>query len=107
VIECKREAVFLEKWNESTRNEVVTVGATSQQIANQGNAQARYFRNDSAAAQIITLNFGGQPAVANAGIVLSVGQFISDSDSEGYSCYKGIITAIASAAGATLSVFER
>jgi hypothetical protein len=97
----------LEKWNEATRNEAITVGATSQQVANSSNRQAIYFRNDSAAAQVITLNFGGQPAIANAGIVLSVGQFISDSDSEGYACYKGIVTAIASAAGAVLSVFER
>jgi len=97
-----------ETWNEATRNEVVTVGGTSATVCNADEKRrVAYFRNDSAAAQVITLNFGAQPAVLNAGIVLSVGQFISDSDSEGYLCYKGSIQAIATAAGALLSIFER
>jgi hypothetical protein len=95
-------------YEEATRNEAAAVDAASVKVcAYNGGRKVIAFRNTSPAGQVLTLNFGSQPAVANAGLVMSVGQFYIDSDSEGYLCWKGTVTAISSAVGGILSIFER
>jgi len=93
--------------DEATRNEIVAVGTTSTQISFKKNRKVIYIRNSSTAGQTITVNMGPNTAVANTGIILDVGEFIVDSDIAGYQCYKDTITAISSAAGGQLSIFER
>lgn len=89
------------------RNDLITVGTASVNIAEGVPRQAIVIRNSSTAAQEITLNLGFNVAVANKGIVLKAGESFTDSTSEGYVCYQGQITAIASAANGQVSVMER
>lgn len=92
------------------RNEQVTVGTTSIVVVPPNPyRKVLYLKNtsDPATAQVITLVFGEKVAVAGSGIVLGVTQNTTDSNSEGYTCWKGSVQAIASAAGAKLSIFER
>lgn len=89
-------------------NTSVTVGATSVTVSTARNRKMIYLRNTSTAAQVITIALDNiNPAVALKGIVLSPGEFFLDSVSEGYVPWNGDIKAIASAAGATLSVQEQ
>jgi hypothetical protein len=58
--------------------------------------------------EIITVHLGNAPAVAGAGIVLKPEGSFSDSTSEGYECFQGVITAICAVAGpGSLSIMER
>ena len=83
----------------------VTIGATSVLVAGKAPRKVIYLRNTSAAAQVITIAFDNMnAAVANTGLIIAPGEYVLDSNSEGYSCWNGDIKAIASAAGATLSV---
>lgn len=101
-----------EAWQPPARNTIVLVGTSSITISEQRNKlnprQAFVFANNSpAAADIITLNFGGNNAVANAGIVLHQGDICTDSNSGEYDVHQGTITAICATANGSLSVFER
>ena len=59
------------------------------------------------AADIITLNVGITPAVANAGIILRQYETWSDSSDVGYDCVQGTITAICATANGQVSLYER
>jgi hypothetical protein len=90
-----------------SRAEVTTVGATSIQVcAVSPYRRALYFHNSSTAGQVITLNLGLTPAVANAGIVLNPTQSFAWTEDLALACWKGGVTVIADAAAATLSIFE-
>jgi hypothetical protein len=90
------------------RNEIVTVGATEVLISGKKNRKVIYLRNTSTAGQVITLAFDNINAtVAGRGIILAPGEFTTESTTQGYKCWNGDIKAIASAAGATLSVMEQ
>ena len=98
---------------QNVRNDSLTVGTSVVQVSQNmtGGTNHRVginLRNSSTGGQTISLAFSdNQQAVANSGIVLAAGQNIADFDSEGYIAWQGNITAIASAAGATLSIYER
>jgi len=94
--------------NEDTRIETVTVGATAIEISEPHPRKVIYIRNTSTAGQVITITFSNSvDAVAGAGFFLSASEYITDSISEGYLPWQGEIRAISSAAGGTLSIFER
>lgn len=95
-----------------SRNETVAVGTSSTVISEFRNEQNKrkviVIRNISAdPADIITINFGPQAAVANAGIVLRQYESTSDSSETGYECYQGTITAICATANGSLAIMER
>jgi hypothetical protein len=93
---------------EDTRIESVTVGATAIEISEPHPRKVIYIRNTSVGGQVITVTFSNNTtAVANSGFVLSPSEYITDSISEGYLPWSGEIRAISSAAGGTLSIFER
>lgn len=97
--------------NQPTRNESKTVSTTSIQLLPR-NEQRKvlYIRNVSTSATAqLTINFGNNPAVVNAGVVVNKDQHMSDSDSAGYSCYKGEVTGIFNevAAANNVAMFER
>lgn len=90
-------------------NTTATVGATASKISVSKRRKVLYYRNTSTAAQVITIvfdNLAGGSIVAGSGFVLSPGEFIQDSKSEGYEPWNGEVWAIASAAGATLAITE-
>jgi len=92
-----------------TINETQTIGATATKISVSKRRKVLYYRNTSTAAQVITIvfdNLKGSAMVAGSGFVLSPGEFIQDSISEGYKPWNGEVWAIASAAGATLAISE-
>jgi hypothetical protein len=93
---------------EDTRIESVTVGATAIEISEPHFRKVIYIRNTSVGGQVITVTFSNTTnAVAGSGFVLSPSEYITDSVSEGYIPYQGEIRAISTAAGGTLSIFER
>ncbi len=96
-------------FQEDTRNEAVTVSNTSVKIADvRPERKVIYINNTSNASdKIITVVFGNQSAVVNAGQVLAVGDISADSSDGNYQCYQGVITAICAVAGGQLSIFER
>ena len=86
-------------------NKVVTIGATSFLIAPKSAKKVIYLRNASTSSQVITIAFDNiNAAVVGAGLIIAPGEYILDSNGEGYSAWNGDIKAIASAAGAILSV---
>lgn len=83
----------------------VTIGTASVLVAVKSPKKVIYIRNTSTAAQVITIAFDNvSDAVANIGIVLAPGEYITDANSEGYKAWNGDIKAISSAAGGTISV---
>lgn len=94
---------------EDTRNELVLVDDVSVVIAESRlNRIGIKIKNTSSnPTMIITVNYGNNAAVVNAGSVLDVREFDSDWNSENYKCYQGVITAICAVAGGQLSIFER
>lgn len=99
---------------DSVRNEQLTVTNSSQVVAQPRNEQNKRkmisFRNTADDdTKIITIHLGQGVAVANQGIVLRRYEAYTDSNSEGYECHQGTITAICAVASATadLSVVER
>lgn len=90
------------------RNARLTVGTTAVNVSLRNfSRKGISLRNSSTGSQVISLSFSeNETAVANSGIVLSAGSVINDFDGEGYKCWKGTITAISSAAGAVLSIYE-
>jgi hypothetical protein len=96
---------------DQTRNDSLTVGTSNVLVSQNKGAGVRtsvLLRNNSTGGQTITLNFSDfEAAVSGYGVVLAVGQSLTDASSEGYICWQGNINAIASGAGAVLSVYER
>lgn len=96
---------------DKTRNEQMTITNSVSVVSTpvqDGRRRLICLRNSSTGGQIISFAFSDTSvAVANSGIVLSQGQSSVDATSEGYICWQGNITAIASAAGAILSIYER
>jgi hypothetical protein len=97
-------------YEDYARNEIISVGATSQVILNTDNPRRKvlFIRNTSTGGQVITLNFGGTTAVANQGVVLQVlDAYIESDDGTSFQCFNGQITAISSAGGGQLSIMVR
>jgi hypothetical protein len=98
--------------SEPSRNEEVSVNTTSSIIsARRNELQPRKvitIRNNSPnAADIITLNFGANAAVAGNGIVLRQYESLTDSNDQGYLCWQDQITAVCATANGLLAIFER
>jgi len=97
---------------EPARNETLAVGVTSVIVSEartqQNPRKVLIVRNTSGAAnQIITINLGANPAVADKGIVLRQSESFADSSETGYECFQGVITAISAVAASQLSIMER
>lgn len=93
---------------EVSRNTAVTVGAAVTLISSAQERKSIYLRNVSAGGQVISLSFSDTvDATAGEGIVLNPNDAVIDSTSEGYKCWNGKITAIASGAGGSLAILER
>jgi len=98
---------------EPSRNETVSLGATSATIANarQMADQPRkviIIRNISDdPTKIVSLTFGNEPAVANKGIVLRQYESVQDSADGQYLPWQGSIQAIGAVAACSLAIFER
>lgn len=87
--------------------QALTIGATAVEISGIKPRKLIYIRNTSAAAQVLTIAFDNfNPAVAGSGIILSAGEAVTDSTTAGYKCWGGKISAVASAAGGTISFME-
>jgi len=96
---------------EFNRNEQATIGTSASVISvEKDNANVKrksiIVINTSTGGQVITIAIDA-PAVAGAGIVLSVGGSWQDSQDGGYLPTQKQITAISSAAGGLLSIQER
>jgi len=97
---------------EITRSEQLTVTTSSSIIspARQTLPKRKVLtvRNTSAAAtSIITISFGQNSAIANAGIVLRQYESFTDAQDGQYDPYQGQINAICADANGLVSVFER
>jgi len=106
------EQGIYEQLHEPTRNEQVSVVATSSIVSEARNVlnprKVIVLRNTSAAdVDIITINMGFNQATANNGIVLKRNEAFTDSSETGYNAYQGGITAICATANGLLSIFER
>jgi len=95
---------------EINRNVSLTIGTDVYVVSNEvGQNQERKvisLMNVSTGGQTITLNIGDQ-AVSGSGITISPGGYYHESKDAGFTPTQTFITAIASAAGATLAVQER
>ena len=91
---------------ELTRNDAVTIGTSALNISTSHNRQEIVVTNTSTGGQVISLSFG-KTAEAGAGIVLLPGWAYYATRSEGFRPSSETLSGIASAAGATLAVFER
>jgi hypothetical protein len=95
---------------ENNRNTSITVGTDSTVLSDQKNEQTKRIAftliNTSTAAQIVSIAFTDE-AGAGKGIVLSPGGFHSESQDAGFTPTQMRISAISSAAGATIAVSER
>ena len=95
----------LEQDNSINKN--VTIGATSINISPKKNRKTFYVRNISAAAQVVTIALDNvNVAVVNVGVVLAPGEYFVETTSDGYKAWTGDIKAVASAAGAVVTVME-
>ena len=93
---------------EYARNEIIAVGTSNVLISDMKKRKMVYLRNTSSGTQVITIRFDNvEPAVANKGIVLSVGEVCVDASSEGYEAWNGKIQAISSAINGQLTIVER
>jgi hypothetical protein len=86
----------------------VNVGLTAVLISSKRERVSIYLRNIGTDGSRISLQFSNNQApVDNTGIILNQNEFTIDSNSEGYKCWSGDITAICSTANGVLSVVER
>lgn len=96
-----------------TLNDNVTIAVTSTKVSdsrNQDNPRTVITcRNISTDANdVITINLGNNPAVANKGIVLRQYESFTDANDGGYQCWQGSVTAISTTGTASnLAIFER
>lgn len=96
---------------EINRNEAATIGATASVVSvEKDNANVKrkviVLQNTSTGGQTITISVDKE-AVANEGVVLSVGGVWQDSQDGEYMPTQKVITAISSAVGGQLSIYER
>jgi len=94
---------------EDIRSDSVTVGATAVRICTEREVKPRseiILTNSSAGGQSITLTFGRE-ASTGAGVVLLPFAVYWATATYGYSPTQGSVWAVASGAGAVLSVMER
>jgi len=95
------------------RNDSIAVTTTSVEISpvreTPNNERIAYtIRNNSPnAADVITLSFGFDKAVAGYGVILSQGQSYGESDDLGYKCHKGAIQAVCATANGVIAIMER
>jgi hypothetical protein len=90
------------------RNEAVSVGTSSMELmpVRAAGRSAYTLKNVSTAGQVITVSFGPYVAIAGAGLVMSVGDYFSDSSDSGRPCWQGAAQAVSSAVGGTLAIME-
>jgi len=106
------EGQYYFQLQEPSRNEAVTVGASSTVVCESRNEsnprKVIILRNTSDDdTKIITLHFGQGASVADNGIVLKRSESVQDSSEAGYTCFQGTIKAICAVAGGQLSIMER
>jgi len=93
------------------RNVTQTISTSSVGIAearnNLNKRSVLLVRNISGNGNRASISFGLGSAVANTGVILEDGESFSDTSETTYECYQGMITAIGSAVGTILSIFER
>ncbi len=106
----KHGIIQFKELKERVRNEIVAVDTSSVEVCIERDEETKrrvlVLKNTSTGTQVITVSLG-VVAVANTGIVLNVGEILTDSVSEGYIPFQGKISAISSAAAGQLSVMER
>ena len=91
------------------RQVTITVGTSSVEVATQvsrGNRSSLVLTNTSNGGQVISVGVG-QEAVAGSGIVLPPGAVLSEYIDPSFKPTTARITAVSSAAGGTLAVYER
>lgn len=89
------------------RNETVAIGAATVRVSPTRKRVAWMVQNNSPAAQTVSVSMQKTGATPTAGILLNVGDSISDSDSGGYQCWQGDIVVVGTAGGATAFIMER
>lgn len=98
---------------EPSRNENITIATSSTKVSDARNdvnpRKEMTIRNISSnALDIITINLGNNPAIANQGITLRQYEGITLNNAPDSPCWQGSITAISTTGTASnLSVFER
>lgn len=86
----------------------VAVGIANVTLSEAQHRKMLYIRNTSTGGQVINVVFSNtEPATTTIGFQLNANEAIVDSDSEGYRCWTGKISAIGSAALGTIQIFER
>lgn len=89
-----------------TRNDLLTINATSQIVSQATRRKVMVYHNSSTGGQNITLSLGIGVAVSGYGIVLKPGDTMADNNNSSYEVYQGSIQAISDAAGGLLSIYE-
>jgi len=94
------------------RNDVVAISTSSvvifEALADQTPRKSFSIRNTSSnAADIISLTFGNERAVANEGVVLNQNEIWQESSEINNECFQGVISAICATANGQLSIMER
>lgn len=84
-----------------------TVGATSVLLATAKYRDAYAITNTSTGGQTLTIALQNAPAVAGSGIVLTQGQQWVDGNVGDYRCWSGQVNVIMSAAGGSVSIWEK
>lgn len=88
-------------------NKTLTIGATSVQILQAKTRKVLYIRNTSLTQTITIALDNFNVAVAGSGIILLPNEYFLDSaDGSGYLPWNGIISAVSSSSGGTLSIME-
>ena len=95
-----------------TRNESLTVGTTSVQVADdmqgrEGRVSIILRNNSPNAADIITIALGNAASVAGTGIILKQGEVWYDANDSGYLCWQWKIQAVCATANGVLAIMER
>jgi len=91
-----------------SRNESISIGTTAVEISPKRKREMIYICNTSSAGQVVYVMFSeAEKASAGKGFVLQPTSTLLDCNSEGYLCWQGTITAIASGANGSVSVVER
>lgn len=96
-----------------SRNSLISVTTTSRILCDQRfptiPRKVLYVRNSGTAGELVTVHFGkDSAAVLNTGITLKNGESYVESNSEGFECWQGQVSAISDAAGGvSVSLMER
>jgi len=94
------------------RNDKIAVGTSSvvilEALADQTPRKSFSIRNTSSAdADIISLTFGSELAVANEGVVLNRNEIWQESSEQDNPCWQAQVTAICATANGQLTIMER